>query len=172
MVLFFDQFGTNFALRSIFVIFHVLIQTQPQIPLAIMAPTVAFGVRCFKGVKLVVKAELLVLLDISYGKYANHSFPFDSPFSRDTIRVTRVVYKARYIPVESRIDNLPIFCFHHISARRILVLLNALLAYRTVLVEHFTHVLHHKLAAKDLLTSRKTPPFGLRFHRIHVCVLV
>ena len=133
--------------------------------------TVALCEWGFEKVKLVVKGELFVLSDISQCKNANTDFVENGPLARLAVWTARVVNKTGHVSRVSWIDYLVVLDAHEVSAGRVPVTLEPLLADLGVNVEHLTYVLHHKGVFRDKLSGRQPPSFELRADGVDISVL-
>lgn len=83
-----------------------------------------------------------------------------------------MVHEACYVSIVGGVDDLSKFSAHHVGARGCLVLFNALLADRRILMIDFANVLHDKAALGNGLSGCQTPALVLCLSRVHICILM
>lgn len=158
-------FGTNW----LGVIWEV--RRYPQVSLAFCCTAIAFSTRRFEEIKLVIKCQLLIFLNIFQGEDADADLVQNCPFSCLAIWVTTVINKSGDVSRVGGVDDLVVFDSHQIGACRIFVTLNTLLTNVWVNIKDFTNILHHKRVFRNKLSGSDTPTFKLRFNWINQAIL-
>lgn len=172
LLLRFDELLANLANWRIYVVLAPVVDSEPQVALALLCATVALGERRFECIELVIKSKFFVLLDVAPRKNANGCLFTDRPLPCFAVRIARVVDEASDIAEDGRVDDLTVLSSHHVRARRHFVLFYALLANGRVLVEHLAHVLHDEGALGEKFAGGQTPAFLLRLDRVDVRILM
>lgn len=164
--------GAVGTLRGVAVLAGVGGGEHAEVAFALGSAAVALGEWSLEEVKLVVKGELFVFLDVLDGEDAHADFAQDVPLARLAVGVTGVVDEAGDVAYVCGVDHFIVGSPHQVCARGRLVLLDAFFAQVGVDGEDFPHVLHDEGALGDEFSGEQAPALLFRLSWEHPGVLV
>ena len=138
---------------------------------AFCSAAVTLSESCFEEVKLVIKSQLFVFLDVLLGKDADTYLVLDGPLASLTIWIATMVDEPCNVSWVSRVDDLVVLNPHQVSTFGVLVSLDSLRSDFRVGAEHLTNILHHERILGDKFSSCEPPSFELSFNWIDQSIL-
>ena len=123
--------------------------------------TIAPSEWSFEKVKLVIKGQFFIFLEVLESEDANTDLVQHRPFSRLAIWITRMVDESSHIARGGRINDFVVVDSHQVCARRVFVFLDALDPNIRIHIENFSNILHYKWILRNIFSSSQTPAFEL-----------
>lgn len=167
---------TDFAEHGLKVLFPLLLGDvgwfESEVPLTVGYPAETLGQGRVVGVKLVIKGQLFIFVDVSVGEYTDAHLSQHVPLHCDAIGFTRVVYEPSQISLISWVNNLLIIDLHQVCASRFGVLLSSAPTEGALSLEDLANILHDELSLVNLFSRRQTPSFSATPERIYARILV
>lgn len=133
--------------------------------------TIASSEWSFEKVKLVIKGQFFILLEVLESEDANTDLVQHRPFSRLAIWITRMVDESSHIARGSRVNDFVVVDSHQVCACRVLIFLDALDPNIRIDIENLSNILHYKWILRNIFSSSQTPAFELGSYWVNKPIL-
>jgi hypothetical protein len=98
---------------------------KTEIAFTTLGPAQALGKRSAVDVKLIVKGQFFVFLDVLQSKDADTDLTQYIPLLSNTVGLARMVDESCEVALVGRVDDLALRCFHEVGAGRLAVFLHS-----------------------------------------------
>ena len=133
---------------------------ESQVAFATLCAAEALSEGSVISIKLIVKGEFLVFVNVSVGEDADANLADDVPLDCDAVGTARVVDEPGQIAFVGGVDHFNIVYFHEIGAGRLGILLDSSFVEVSSDGEDFPYVLEDKGAFGDELAGSQTETFS------------